>query len=162
MLIWTKIRFVVLKLAPWWLNVGDIGPALKHYLTTYSCMLELVYAAQVRGGGLVQQTRYIEPLLVQCWSTVYDAGPTLNQQWLNVSCLLGHGLCKGGGGGDTGQVCSLGTCSVRYHGRGGRGSSQQSTTDHKPRLKHCTLYTFIFVLSESKRHIFIIVYVLSY
>ena len=36
-----------------------------------------------------QQTRDIEPLLVQCWSTVYDAGPTLNQQWLNVSCLLG-------------------------------------------------------------------------
>ena len=30
----------------------------------------------------------IEPLLFQCWSTVYDAGPTLNQQWLNVSCLL--------------------------------------------------------------------------
>ena len=25
-------------------------------------------------------TRYIEPVLVKCWSTVYDAGPTLNQQ----------------------------------------------------------------------------------
>ena len=25
----------------------------------------------------------------QMWSTVYDAGPTLNQHWLNVSCLLG-------------------------------------------------------------------------
>ena len=24
----------------------------------------------------------------QCWSTVYDAGPTLNKHWLNVSCLL--------------------------------------------------------------------------
>ena len=35
-----------------------------------------------------QQTRDIEPLLDQCWSTVYDAGPTLIQQWLNVSCLL--------------------------------------------------------------------------
>ena len=34
------------------------------------------------------QTRAIEPLLVQCWSSVYDAGPTLNQQWLNGSCLL--------------------------------------------------------------------------
>ena len=23
-----------------------------------------------------------------CWSTVYDAGPTLNQHWFNVLCLL--------------------------------------------------------------------------
>ena len=37
-----------------------------------------------------QQTRDIVPLLVQCWSTVYDAGPTLNQQLDNVSCLLGY------------------------------------------------------------------------
>ena len=36
-----------------------------------------------------QQTRDIVPILVQCWFTVYDAGPTLNQQWDNVSCLLG-------------------------------------------------------------------------
>ena len=36
-----------------------------------------------------QQTRDIVPMLVQCWFTVYDAGPTLNQQWDNVSCLLG-------------------------------------------------------------------------
>ena len=29
---------------------------------------------------VAQQTRDNHPLLVQCWSTVYDAGPTLNQQ----------------------------------------------------------------------------------
>ena len=40
-------------------------------------------------GGSAQQTRDIVPLLFQFWSTVYDAGPTLNQQWDNVSCLLG-------------------------------------------------------------------------
>ena len=28
-------------------------------------------------------------IVVQCWSTGYDADPTLNQQWLNVSCLQG-------------------------------------------------------------------------
>ena len=37
-----------------------------------------------------QQTQDIEPLLVQCWSTVYDAGSTLNQQFLNILCLLGR------------------------------------------------------------------------
>ena len=50
-----------------------------------------------KGAGLrrgedqqdMRQTRDIEPLFVQCWSSVYDAGPTLNQQWLNGSCLLG-------------------------------------------------------------------------
>ena len=36
-----------------------------------------------------QETRDIEALLVQCWASVVDGGPTLNQQWLNVSCLLG-------------------------------------------------------------------------
>ena len=35
------------------------------------------------------QTRDIETLLLQCWATVYDAGQTLKQQWLNVSWLLG-------------------------------------------------------------------------
>ena len=36
-----------------------------------------------------QQTRDIVPMRVQCSFTVYDAGPTLKQQWDNVSCLLG-------------------------------------------------------------------------
>ena len=36
-----------------------------------------------------RQTRDIEPLLDQCWASVVDGGPTLNQQWLNVSCLVG-------------------------------------------------------------------------
>ena len=38
--------------------------------------------------ALAQQTRAIEPLLVQCWASVVDGGPTLNQQWLNISCFL--------------------------------------------------------------------------
>ena len=36
-----------------------------------------------------QQTLDIVLMLVQYWFTIYDAGPTLNQQWDNVSCLLG-------------------------------------------------------------------------
>ena len=28
-------------------------------------------------------------MLVKCWPTVCDAGPTLNQHWVDVSCLLG-------------------------------------------------------------------------
>ena len=39
---------------------------------------------------LSQQTRDFDPMLFQCWPTVYDAGPTLNKHWANVSCLLGY------------------------------------------------------------------------
>ena len=36
-----------------------------------------------------QHTRGIHPMLFQCWPTVFDAGPTLKQHWVNASCLLG-------------------------------------------------------------------------
>ena len=36
-----------------------------------------------------QQSQYVGPMLSQCWSTVYDAGPTLAQHRANVLCLLG-------------------------------------------------------------------------
>ena len=36
-------------------------------------------------------------MLVECWTSVADGGPTLNQHWFNVSCLLGRTLrCQGG------------------------------------------------------------------
>ena len=38
---------------------------------------------------LTQQARDIDPVLFQCWASVADAGPTLKQHWVNVSCLLG-------------------------------------------------------------------------
>ena len=40
--------------------------------------------------GLSQQTRDIDHVLVQCWASVADDGPTLNQQMVNVPCLLGR------------------------------------------------------------------------
>ena len=36
-----------------------------------------------------QKTRDVKSMLVQCWTSVSDVGPVLNQHWLNVSCLLG-------------------------------------------------------------------------
>ena len=40
-------------------------------------------------GELIQQTRYIDPMLDQCWADVGDGGPPLVQHWVYVSCLLG-------------------------------------------------------------------------
>ena len=34
-------------------------------------------------------TRDIDPMLNQCWATVYDACPTLDKHWVVLSCLLG-------------------------------------------------------------------------
>ena len=39
-----------------------------------------------------QLTRDIDTMLGQCWTIVYDAGPTLAQHCINVSCLLGYVL----------------------------------------------------------------------
>ena len=36
-----------------------------------------------------QQTRDVDPMLLWCWATVFDAGPTSHQHWINVPCLLG-------------------------------------------------------------------------
>ena len=33
------------------------------------------------------QTGYMEPMLFKLCATVYDAGPTLKQHWVNASCL---------------------------------------------------------------------------
>ena len=40
-------------------------------------------------GSHSQQTRGIHPMMFQCWHTVFDAGPTLKQNWVNAPCLLG-------------------------------------------------------------------------
>ena len=39
--------------------------------------------------SLSQQTRDIHPMMFQCCATVFDAGPTLKQHWVNAPCLLG-------------------------------------------------------------------------
>ena len=41
-----------------------------------------------------QQTCEIGPTLVYCWANVVDGGPTVNQRWADVSCLVGHMLSQ--------------------------------------------------------------------
>ena len=55
----------------------------------------------LRWPGRSQRARDIEVSLVQWWGSVVDAGPTLNQQWLNVSCLDGSET-------DRCNLCALG------------------------------------------------------
>ena len=40
-------------------------------------------------GQLSQQTRRLDPMLFQCWSSAVDGGPILKQHWVKSSRLLG-------------------------------------------------------------------------
>ena len=44
-------------------------------------------------------------MLYQCWATVYDAGPTLVQHWVDVSCLQGN---------DHTDMCYYNLCITMY------------------------------------------------
>ena len=50
---------------------------------TYTTGRTRVYTLQIRD---------VSPMLVQCWASVADSGPTLNQHWRTVSSLLGNVL----------------------------------------------------------------------
>ena len=65
----TKLRF-------------NAGPALQPIAGSNTG--SVVYFAQTRG---------IQPVLFQCWPTVFDAGPSLKQHWVIVSCFLTAALC---------------------------------------------------------------------
>ena len=40
-------------------------------------------------GQLSQQTRRLDPMLFQCWSSAVGGGPILKQHWVKCSRLLG-------------------------------------------------------------------------
>ena len=73
-------------------RVSDGGPALNRHWVDLSCLLGIVLWTSwplIRVHLAIQQTRGIHTMLFQCWPTVFDAGPTLKQQWVNDQCLLG-------------------------------------------------------------------------
>ena len=43
---------------------------------------------ECRPGRRLEQTRYIDLMLLVTWPTVFDAGPAINQHWANASFLL--------------------------------------------------------------------------
>ena len=86
------------------LNLSYILPSLSYqvfiYTSTEACEGKVLISRGEETCYLsenlepTQQTRDIDPMLDQCWSTVYDAGPTLIQHRVDVSCLLGSGVRK--------------------------------------------------------------------
>ena len=65
-------------------NVADVGPTLDPLFSTTSCG-----SPEPITDPATQQTLHVAPMMGHCWSTVCDAGPTLNHHWRNASYLLG-------------------------------------------------------------------------
>ena len=96
-----------------WIDIGSIMHVGWSPLSLYKYNIDQLIGAFCT----TQQTRYINTMLNQYWTTVYDAGPTLDQQWVDVSYLLG----------------SMGMYPVMFQYR-------TSFADSDPALKqHCTI-----------------------
>ena len=71
----------------------------QYYNTSTVCglkirttMMGMVYRKVPSVGDcfdITRQTRYVHPMLIQCWASVADGGPILNQHWVNVLCSRG-------------------------------------------------------------------------
>ena len=80
-------------------RIKDSPPSMKWKSAIQSsvCMVCGVHCLPLVSREMSsQQTRDLHPMLVQCWPTVYDVGPTLKQHWMSVSCLLGWAGCHSG------------------------------------------------------------------
>ena len=69
-------------------NKVNVSPSMGRGSAFSHTLIQFWYDVN---GDESQQTRDVDPMLIQCWSSVYDAGPPLNQHRVNVSCLLGYG-----------------------------------------------------------------------
>ena len=73
-------------------RVCDGKPVLKRHWVDVSCLLGIVLYTSwplIPDHLAIQQTPGIHTMLFDCWPTVFDAGPTLKQHWVNDLCLLG-------------------------------------------------------------------------
>ena len=58
----------------------------------YACMVSIW--SELYGWSGAQQARDVDSILVWCWASFVDGGPTANQHWVNISCLPGvHWSC---------------------------------------------------------------------
>ena len=91
--------FNVLTLAVKLLNIDRIIRFAEHPIWQFWSRSTDLFWTELIGGNrpnallmwatyLAQQTRDVDPMVVQCWATGCAAGPTLNHHWVNDPCLL--------------------------------------------------------------------------
>ena len=68
-------------------RAGDVGTWAPFQVVQpgegVTCSLVFCLPSDTSPGG-----RGIYPMLFQCWASVFDAGQTLKQHWMNPPCLL--------------------------------------------------------------------------
>ena len=69
-------------------STGDSGLTFSRHVHWVSVSLYSL-SAVCTARAAAQQTRGIEPVLVWCWASIADGRPASDQNWVNVSCLLG-------------------------------------------------------------------------
>ena len=82
--------------SPWYLSSIPQG---WHWHDWWFCLIVANNVVTVNTGAiystLPKQTRNAHPVLVYCWASVCDAGPTINQHWMNdgYHSVIDRGQC---------------------------------------------------------------------
>ena len=66
-------------------NIGWTSRVCWHIAACYHGYESTLYL-----NGVIRESRNVEPMVVWCWISVTDGGPTSTQHCFNVSCLLGY------------------------------------------------------------------------
>ena len=74
------------KLGCWLSHSGNVHPDLSPKRPMFSVSV-LVHTTPCRMLRLYMHRWVVGPMLVYCWASVVDGGPTVNQRWANVPCL---------------------------------------------------------------------------
>ena len=74
-----KIMKIILNISPYFVLafLTEIV-VMKRFVSVTACLIHNNYQSE----STSQQTRGIHPMLVQCWASVEDSGPTLKHHWM--------------------------------------------------------------------------------
>ena len=75
-------------LAQCWFDAGPPLTTLGQHQYGIGSTYRVCWVSRHRFTLTLLVIRSVRPRMIKCWPTVCDAGPTSNQHWNNVSCLL--------------------------------------------------------------------------
>ena len=87
----TRGQTICLRCLPMWLVRRYLYQGRWQYnVRPWDCVPQITWQSEdAKCGQLSQQTRRLDPMLFQCWSSAVGGGPILKQHWVKCSRLLG-------------------------------------------------------------------------
>ena len=140
---------------------GYNGPLCQQPFSAWLSWQQLQTREHQYAETLPQQTPNTHPMLVQCWASVADVGPTLIQHWISVSCW--GALPPSPQYLHTQYRLRVGPTSVMLsqhvagivpplHAGYERPSRSLTFTDHCPGEKACPAWRFLLQLFSLQQH----------